>query len=134
MEAIQRWWRSRVPISGDELWALTNEPVPNHIKQWWFCLGGTPAYLFIIQIVTGILLAFYYQPSAAAAYASVEYITNEVSFGWYIRSLHKWSATFMIAAVILHQTRVYFTSAYRAPRELNWMVGMGLAQVSAMEE
>lgn len=124
MEALRRWWSSRVPISGEQLRALTNEPVPYHMKRWWFCLGGTPAYLFVIQVVTGILLAFYYQPTAESAYQSVGYITNEVTFGWYFRSLHKWAATFMIASVILHQTRVYFTGAYRAPRELNWVVGM----------
>ncbi len=126
MQALVQWWTSRVPINGEQLRALTNEPVPNHLKRWWFCLGGTPAYLFVIQIVTGILLAFYYQPTAASAYDSVGYITDRVAFGWYFRSLHKWSATFMIATLILHQTRVYFTGAYRAPRELNWIVGMGL--------
>jgi quinol-cytochrome oxidoreductase complex cytochrome b subunit len=56
-------WSERVPISGDQIKELTNEPVPNHLKRWWFCLGGTPAYLFVVQIVTGILLAFYYQAS-----------------------------------------------------------------------
>ncbi len=80
MQAFQQWWKTRVPISGEQLMELTNEPVPNHLKHWWFCLGGTPAYLFIIQVVTGILLAFYYQPAAATAYGSVEYITNHVSF------------------------------------------------------
>ena len=79
-----------------------------------------------MQIFTGILLAFYYQPSATTAYDSVAQITNEVSFGWYFRSLHKWAATLMIAAVILHQMRVYFTAAYRRPRELNWVIGMCL--------
>ena len=116
----------RVPISGEELRELTNEPVPNHLKSWWFCLGGTPAYLFVVQIVTGILLAFYYQPTPAAAYESVRYITDKVAFGWYLRSMHKWAATLMIAAVILHQIRVYFTGAYRRPRELNWVIGMSL--------
>jgi len=105
---------------------LTNEPVPNHLKRWWFALGGTPAYLFVIMIVTGILLACYYQPGPTTAYQSVRFITEEVAFGWYIRSLHKWSATFMVAGVILHQMRVFFTGAYRRPRELNWMIGMGL--------
>ncbi|NQT15347.1 MAG: cytochrome bc complex cytochrome b subunit [Planctomycetes bacterium] len=124
MGAWARWLQSRVPISGEQLTTLTNEPVPNHLKRWWFCLGGTPAYLFMIQIFTGIMLAFYYQPSAESAYESVAYITNEVSFGWYFRSIHKWSATLMIAAVILHQIRVYFTAAYREPRELNWVVGV----------
>jgi len=98
--------------------------VPIHLKRWWFCLGGTPAYLFLIQIATGILLAFYYQASAATAYESVSYITHEATCGWYIRSLHKWAGTFMIAAVILHQVRVYVTGAFREPRELNWVVGM----------
>ena len=126
METLRQWWNTRVPLSADQLRELTNEPVPYHLKRWWFCLGGTPAYLFVIQVVTGIMLAFYYQPTAEAAYKSVGYITSEVTFGWYFRSLHKWSGTLMIAAVILHQMRVYFTGAYRAPRELNWIVGMGL--------
>ena len=124
MQALMRWWQTRVPITGEQLRTLTNEPVPNHMKHWWFCLGGTPAYLFVIQVVTGILLAFYYQPTADAAYESVEHITNQVTLGWYFRSLHKWGATFMIAAVVLHQMRVYFTGAYREPRELNWVVGI----------
>ncbi|MCA9226733.1 MAG: cytochrome bc complex cytochrome b subunit, partial [Planctomycetales bacterium] len=115
-----------IPISGVELRELTNEPVPNHLKHWWFCLGGTPAYLFVVQIITGILLAFYYQPAPSTAYESVRYITEEATFGWYIRSVHKWAATFMIAAVILHQMRVYFTAAYRRPREVNWLIGMAL--------
>ncbi len=126
METLRQWWYSRVPLSGEQLQELTNEPVPYHLKRWWFCLGGMPAYLFVVQVATGILMAIYYQPTAAAAYDSVGYITNEVTYGWYFRSLHKWAATLMIASVILHQMRVFFTGAYRAPRELNWVVGMGL--------
>ena len=126
MGRIGTWWSERVPISGDQVKELTNEPVPNHLKRWWFCLGGTPAYLFVVQIVTGILLAFYYQASPGTAHESVRYITEEANYGWYFRSLHKWSATFMIAAIILHQMRVYFTGAYRKPRELNWVIGMCL--------
>ena len=124
MAAITSWIQSRVPLSGDQLRELTNEPVPNHLKRWWFCLGGTPAYLFLVQIVTGILLAFYYEPSSQTAYESVRYITEEASYGWFIRSIHKWGATLMVASMILHQMRVYFTGAYRFPREINWMVGM----------
>ncbi|GIW94536.1 MAG: cytochrome bc complex cytochrome b subunit [Pirellulaceae bacterium] len=123
---LAAWWAERVPVSGVQLRELTNEPVPNHLKKWWFALGGTPAYLFLIQVFTGILLAFYYQPSPLTAYESVAYITRHAEYGWYFRSLHKWGATFMIAAVILHQMRVYFTGAYRRPRELNWVIGMCL--------
>ncbi|MCA8994025.1 MAG: cytochrome bc complex cytochrome b subunit [Planctomycetaceae bacterium] len=126
MSGFLAWLRERIPVQGAQLHELTNEPVPNHLKRWWFALGGTPAYLFVVQIITGILLAFYYQPAAATAFESVRYITEEASFGWYLRSLHKWAATLMIAAVILHQMRVYFTAAYRRPRELNWVIGMCL--------
>jgi quinol-cytochrome oxidoreductase complex cytochrome b subunit len=126
MAALLAWVRERFPLHLAQLQEMTNEPVPNHLKRWWFCLGGTPAYLFVVQIVTGILLAVYYQPAPATAYDSVKYITDEVSYGWYFRSLHKWAATLMIAAVVLHQMRVYFTGAYRKPRELNWLVGMCL--------
>lgn len=124
MSAIGTWWKERCPVPSGQLKELTNEPVPNHLRHWWFCLGGTPAYLFFVQIVTGILLAVYYRPGQAEAWQSVREITDEVAFGWFIRSVHKWGATLMIASVILHQMRIYFTGAYRAPRELNWMVGM----------
>ncbi len=124
MGRIAEWFHERVPVNGRQLRELTNEPVPNHLKNWWFCLGGTPAYLFLVQIVTGILLAFYYQATTQSAYESVHYITHEIRFGWYIRSLHKWAATLMIATMILHQMRVYFTGAYRRPREFNWVIGM----------
>ena len=73
--SIKSWLRERAPISDETLNELTNEPVPNHMKRWWFALGGTPAYCFVVQIVTGILLAFYYEPSQETAYESVRYIT-----------------------------------------------------------
>ena len=126
MSQLSQWIGERIPLSTTQLRELTNEPVPNHMKHWWFCLGGTPAYLFVVQIFTGILLAIYYQPSPTTAYESIAYITNEVRLGWYFRSVHKWAATLMIAAVILHQMRVYFTGAYRRPREINWLIGMCL--------
>ena len=102
------------------------EPVPYHLKKWWFCLGGTVLYLFIVQVATGIALTFYYVPTPEGAYASVAAITQEVRFGWYIRSIHRWSSNFMIVAVFLHMLRVFFTGAYRHPRQLNWCVGFAL--------
>ena len=132
MELVRNWIGERLPISGQQFKELTNEPVPYHLKRWWFALGGTPAYLFFVQIFTGILLAFYYEASPAVAYESVEFITREVAFGWFIRSVHKWAATLMIAAVILHQIRVFFTGAYRRPREINWLVGMSLLVCTLM--
>lgn len=132
MGFLTRWLQERLPIDGEQLRGFTNEPVPNHMKRWWYCLGGTPAYLFVVQIATGILLAFYYQPSPKTAFDSIRYITDEAAFGWYIRSVHKWAATMMIAAVILHQMRVYFTGAYRKPREINWVVGMSLLMTTLL--
>lgn len=132
MGRLAEWFHERVPVSAEHLAELTNEPVPNHLKRWWFCLGGTPAYLFIVQIVTGILLAMYYQPSTRSAYESIRYISEDATFGWFLRSLHKWGATLMIAAVILHQMRVYFTGAYRRPRELNWVLGMCLLMATLL--
>ncbi len=130
MSQLTAWWKERIPVSGHQLREVTNEPVPNHMKKWWFCLGGTPAYLFVVQIFTGILLAIYYQPSPTTAYESVRHISEDVAYGWYFRGLHKWAATLMIAAVVLHQMRVYFTGAYRRPRELNWVIGMCLLMVT----
>jgi len=132
MAAVKAWIGERLPVEPGSLRELTNEPVPYHMKRWWFALGGTPAYLFLVQIVTGILLAVYYQPSPSTAYESVRYITQEAAYGWLLRGIHKWGATFMIAAVILHQLRVFFTGAYRKPRELNWMVGMCLLIATLM--
>ena len=111
------------PIDWEILRQAGAEPVPHHLKKWWFCLGGTVLYLFIIQVVTGIALTFYYIPFPDEAYQSVERITREIRFGWFIRSLHRWASNFLIVAVFLHMLRVYFTGAYRHPRQLNWLLG-----------
>jgi len=103
-----------------------NEPVPNHLKRWWWCIGGIPMYLFAVLLVSGIALTFYYVPDPDRAYDSVARISHEVPFGWWVRSLHKWSANFMIVSVVLHMLRVFFTGSFRRPRELTWAVGVGL--------
>ena len=118
--------RQLLPIDWGQVQEITNEPVPGHIKRWWFALGGTPAYLFMIQITTGILLSFYYVPSPDHAYESVRNITNTVPFGWFIRSIHKWAANLMIITVLLHMCRVFFSCGFRHPRQLNWIIGCGL--------
>jgi len=126
MGRLATFFRQRLPLDPARLRELTNEPVPHHLKHWWFCLGGTPAYLFVVMIVTGILLAFGYEATPTRAWESVRAITEQAAFGWFLRSLHRWAATLMVAAVVLHQMRVFFTGAYRRPRELNWLIGMGL--------
>jgi quinol-cytochrome oxidoreductase complex cytochrome b subunit len=124
LNLLLNWTKERIPVDFQELKSITNEPVPNHLKHWWFALGGTPAILFGIQIVTGVFLLFHYVPTPSDAYDSVTKITYDIRFGWFIRSIHKWASELMIVTVMLHMTRVYFTGAYRRPRELNWMVGV----------
>lgn len=123
MKGVTQWILTRFPVDPGKIGAGLNEPVPNHLKRWWWCLGGTPAYLFLVQVITGILLTFYYVPDPQNAYESIVHINEAVPFGWWVRSIHKWSATFMIIAVILHAMRVYFTGSYRKPRELTWVSG-----------
>jgi len=132
LRSIQTWAKESFPLDLDVLKEMSSEPIPYHLKRWWFAVGGTPLYLFVIQAVTGIMLTFYYVPEPAEAYNSVARITNEMPFGWYLRSIHKWSANLMVAAVILHMLRVFFTSAYRKPREFNWMIGAGLLLTSCV--
>jgi cytochrome b6 len=90
------------------------------------CLGGISFVLYMFQLATGILLLFYYRPTVAEAYQSVVDITNAVPYGWLIRGIHRWGATFMIVTVLLHMMRIFFTAAYRPPRDITWVNGMVL--------
>jgi quinol-cytochrome oxidoreductase complex cytochrome b subunit len=102
---------------------MLKKPVPSFARWWWYCLGGITFFLFIIQGTTGILLAFYYKPTAAEAYASIQFIENEVYFGAAIRAIHHWSANGMIVMAVAHMIRVFIMGAYKPPRELNWVSG-----------
>jgi len=126
LRAIKEWAAESFPFDLNVLREMSSEPIPNHLKRWWFAIGGTPLYLFMIQVVTGILMTFYYVPNPESAYDSVAHITTTVKFGWFIRSVHQWAAHLMVATLLLHVIRVFFTSAYRKPREFNWMIGVGL--------
>ncbi|MEX1276065.1 MAG: cytochrome bc complex cytochrome b subunit [Bacteroidota bacterium] len=103
---------------------LLKEPIPVHMKNWFYALGATPLTLFVFQVITGILLTFYYVPSPELAYESVRYISEEARMGFWIRGLHHWGSTLMVITIFLHMARVFFTRAYRKPRELNWILGM----------
>jgi len=106
--------------------------VPLHEKSFWYYFGGISLFLFMVQLVSGLLLLIYYRPGAETAYESVQFIVSSVPFGWLLRSIHSWSANLMILAVAIHMFSAYFSSAYRRPRELTWVSGMillGLALV-----
>lgn len=125
-EKARGFWATVLPVNWDALKDVGSEPIPHHLKKWWWCLGGTPLILFTVQLLTGLMLLFNYVPDARDAYHSVEQISYVVPFGWFIRSMHKWAANLMVAAVFLHVLRVFFTSAYRTPRQLNWCIGVML--------
>ncbi|MBW2525903.1 MAG: cytochrome bc complex cytochrome b subunit [Deltaproteobacteria bacterium] len=105
---LARWRRSKAPA------------LP---ARWWLSFGAAPLLLLAVQGVTGVLLALHYHPSAAEAYRSTQAISEQLSYGWFLRGLHRWAATLMIATALLHQLRVLLTGAYQAPRRATWLFG-----------
>jgi len=103
---------------------LRHKTVPVHRHTLWYYFGGMTLFLFIIQVLTGILLLLYYRPTPNDAFESVQYMMTQVRFGWLIRSVHSWSANLMIFTAFVHMFSVYFSKAYRKPRELTWVSGM----------
>jgi quinol-cytochrome oxidoreductase complex cytochrome b subunit len=89
-----------------------------------FGLGGMAALLIVVQLITGILLRFYYSPYPAEAYNSVIFLKNQVLFGQFVRNIHYWSGVFMLLIAFLHFLRVFLTGAYRDIRRLNWLFGL----------
>lgn len=100
--------------------------MPVHRYMVLYYLGGITLLLFVVMVFTGILLLLYYQPGTETSYESVRFIMTEVRFGWLFRSIHHWSANLMILFAILHMMSVFFTRAYRKPRELTWITGFVL--------
>ena len=94
--------------------------------NWLYTLGSATLFTMSLQIVTGILLTLYYVPEPTQAYASVDYITNDLTFGWLIRGLHHWGSSAMVLLVILHMVRVIAYGAYKYPREATWFSGVAL--------
>ena len=125
--SIVDWFDSRFPFTKSVDEALYQR-VPNFANAFYYCFGGMVFFLIVMQILTGIFLAFYYVPDAAGnpapAWQSVQYLMHNVYLGWLIRGVHFWSANILIVMVLIHMARVYWTGSYRAPRELNWMVGV----------
>jgi quinol-cytochrome oxidoreductase complex cytochrome b subunit len=101
-----------------------------------FCLGGLSFFLFILLTVTGIFLMFFYRPSAelasGQAYTDIETIRNSVAFGDLVRNMHRWGAHLMTITVFLHMARVFYTGAYKPPREFNWVVGVILLLITLL--
>jgi cytochrome b6 len=107
-----------------------HKTVPVHRHSIWYYLGGITLFLFIVQVITGILLMLYYRPSSDEAFESVQFIVTQVSFGWLIRSIHSWSANLMVGSAFVHLFSVFFLRAYRPPREITWFSGVILLFLS----
>jgi len=121
---ILDWFDERIHVR--DLWKTFSErPIPGG-SSWFYVLGASLVFLFTLQMVSGILLSFYYAPTPDHAYASVTYIQKEVPFGSFVRGMHHWGAGFMMVLVAFHLLRVFVFGAYKKPREIVWLLGVGL--------
>lgn len=119
------WFDDRLGLSAIREVA-SHKTVPVHSATRWYYFGGITLFLFGIQVITGILLMFYYRPTVAEGFDSVRFLMTRVEFGWLIRSIHSWSANLLIFVAFVHMFSVVFTHAYRPPRELTWATGIVL--------
>ena len=118
------WLDERIQVR--ELWrTFADRQIPGG-ASWFYVLGASLVFIFTMQVATGILLAMYYVPVPEHAYASVKFIQNEAPFGSIVRGMHHWGASFMMVIVALHMLRVFVFGSYKKPREVVWVVGVGL--------
>lgn len=108
---------------------VEKKDVPVHRMSWAYYLGGLALFFFLIQLVTGLMLLFYYEPTVSDAHASVEHITRHVAGGALARNLHTWAASGMILTVILHLLTTFAMKAFARPREMTWISGVVLLLV-----
>lgn len=101
-------------------------PVPKNTASWWYVFGSAASALLVLQILTGIFLALVYVPSAGQAWQSLNFLNNNLTLGWFLRAMHGWGSDFMVAVVLVHMMQVFMFGAYKFPRELTWILGVGL--------
>src|SRR5437762_770079 len=115
---------------GTPIRETAQHPVPRETASWFYVLGSAALTCFMLQVVTGILLALIYVPSAGEAWNSLQTLNHGISLGWFIRALHGWGSNFMVAIVLIHMVQVFLFGAYKFPRELTWIVGVLLLLVT----
>jgi len=125
---VKDWLDRRLPID-PVIDFLRKKTVPVHRHSFWYNFGGMALTLFGIQVVTGVLLLFYYKPTPDTAYESIGVIMEEVPFGWLVRSVHHYAANLMIMVLFIHMFSVMLLKSYRRPRELTWFSGFILMGV-----
>jgi quinol-cytochrome oxidoreductase complex cytochrome b subunit len=124
---VLRWLDDRLGLTGIYRTVLDRK-VPK--VNWAFTLGSATLFLVVLQLVTGVFLTVYYVPHPDQAYDSINYIMNDVAFGWLIRGLHHWGATLMVVLVVLHMLRTFVYASYKYPREVTWVTGVLLLLVT----
>src|ERR687887_376003 len=116
------WLEERSGIVGAVRYFLFRK-VPAE-SNWFHTLGSATLTAFLVQLVTGVILAMYYKPSPEEAYGSIQHITNDLTLGWLVRGMHRWGASVFIILLFLHMGRVFLFGAYKYPRELTWITGV----------
>lgn len=123
------WFDDRLHLTA--LYASTaGHEVPKSSGSWFYVFGSGTLLCFVIQVLTGICLAFVYVPSANEAWTTLNYLNHHQFIGWYMRALHEWGANFMVAIMTLHMIQVFLFGAYKYPRELTWITGTFLLFVT----
>ncbi len=125
------WIEERSGLVGGVRYFLFRN-VPADIN-WMETLGSAALTAFLVQAITGVILAMYYQPTPGGAYHSIQNITDHVTMGWLVRGMHRWGASVFIILLFLHMGRVFLFGAYKYPRELNWIVGVTILLLGMLE-
>src|SRR6202165_5803000 len=128
MRVIQKlgtWFDQRLQL-GKPLGETMEHPVPRETASWFYVFGSAALTVFGFQLLTGILLAILYVPSAGEAWGILQILNHQVSVGWFVRALHGWGSNFMLAIVLIHMVQVFLFGAYKFPRELTWILGVFL--------
>jgi ubiquinol-cytochrome c reductase cytochrome b subunit len=122
---IGEWFDRRLQLAAPIRESVEHR-VPRNTASWFYVFGSAALTIFILQLVTGILLAMIYVPSASEAWNSLQSLNHDVPLGWFVRALHGWGSNFMVAVVLIHMVQVFLFGAYKFPRELTWIVGVFL--------
>src|ERR1700726_615121 len=122
---VGNWLDQRLQL-GAPILETMQHPIPRDTASWFYVFGSAAMTAFGLQLVTGILLALIYVPSASEAWNSLQTLNHDVSLGWFIRAMHGWGLNFMVAIVLIHMVQVFLFGAYKFPRELTWIIGVFL--------
>jgi ubiquinol-cytochrome c reductase cytochrome b subunit len=125
IRTVGNWLDERLQL-GSPIRETMQHPIPRQTASWAYVFGSAAMTVFAFQLVTGILLALIYVPSAGEAWNSLQILNHQVTLGWFIRALHGWGSNFMLAIVLLHMAQVFLFGAYKFPRELTWILGVFL--------